>query len=90
MFLDPSQFEFVSALEAQWRLIRDEYLALPSKLFDPWVQRDMHGGGWTVFGLFALGGERLPIAPGSRRSTRLPPASCRGDAHLAGGALLDL
>jgi ornithine lipid ester-linked acyl 2-hydroxylase len=61
MFIDPAQFEFVAALEAQWQAIRDEYLALPSQSFDPWVQWQMHGGGWTVFGLYALG-QPIPAA----------------------------
>ena len=61
MFLDPPQFEFVSALEAEWEVIRDEYLALSDELFDPWVQRYMHGGGWTVFGLYAAG-QQIPAA----------------------------
>jgi ornithine lipid ester-linked acyl 2-hydroxylase len=55
MFLDPRQFAFVAALESRWEAIRDEYLALPDDLFDSWVQRRMHGGGWTVFGLHAVG-----------------------------------
>jgi beta-hydroxylase len=57
VFLDRRQFEFVPALEAQWEAIRAEYLALPGDLFDPWVQSYMHGGGWTVFGLYAVGQE---------------------------------
>jgi hypothetical protein len=39
MFLDPRQFNFVAALESQWKAIRDEYLSLPVDSFDPWVQR---------------------------------------------------
>ena len=45
MFLDPKQFEFVSYLELNWRDIRDEYLALPEDVFEPWVQREMYGEG---------------------------------------------
>jgi ornithine lipid ester-linked acyl 2-hydroxylase len=57
MFLEPENFPFVADLESKWEAIRDEYLALPGDLFDPWVQRYMHGGGWSVFGLFAVGQE---------------------------------
>jgi beta-hydroxylase len=86
MFLDPSQFEFVAALEAEWRLIRDEYLALPSKLFDPWVQQEMHGGGWTVFGLYAVG-QRIPAACASCPNTaralqQVPGLSMAGFSRL--------
>jgi hypothetical protein len=55
MFLDPRDFGFVSGLESQWNAIRAEYLSLPEKMFDPWVQGQMHGGGWSVFGLYAAG-----------------------------------
>jgi ornithine lipid ester-linked acyl 2-hydroxylase len=61
VFIDPRPFEFVAALEAQWEAIRSEYLALPHDAFDPWVQRQMHGGGWTVFGLCAVG-QPIPAA----------------------------
>jgi len=54
-FLDPQEFSFVPALESHWAAIRAEYLALPSDNFDPWIQGRMHDGGWSVFGLFALG-----------------------------------
>jgi len=61
MFLDPKQFEFVSYLELNWRDIRDEYLALPEDVFEPWVQREMYGEGWSVYGLHAFG-ERIEPA----------------------------
>lgn len=47
-----------------WEIIRDEYLALPEEAFDPWVQRSMHGSGWSVYGLVAQG---RPIPGGSRQ-----------------------
>src|SRR5215813_625528 len=55
MFLDTSQFGFVNDLEAAWREIRDEYLALPEDSFEPWVQREMYGEGWSVYGIYAFG-----------------------------------
>jgi beta-hydroxylase len=87
MFIDPKQFEFATKLEAHWEAIRDEYLALPSQLFDPWVQRQMHGGGWTVFGLYALG---QPIAAAcaacpntARVLQQVPGLSMAGFSRLA-------
>ena len=59
MFLNPEEFEIVELLESNWETIRDEYLALPTESFDPWVQQSMHGSGWSVFGLFA-GGHPIP------------------------------
>ena len=55
MFLDPDQFDLTTTLEANWQQIRDEFVALSENSFDPWVQRQMHGEGWSVFGLFAAG-----------------------------------
>lgn len=61
MFLDSSAFGIAKALEANWETIRDEYLSLPTDAFDPWVQRSMHGAGWSVYGLIA-GGHLIPAA----------------------------
>ena len=61
MFLDPAQFDFVPKLRACWYDIREEYLALPEESFEPWVQREMYGYGWSVYGLLAFG-ERVEQA----------------------------
>jgi beta-hydroxylase len=61
MFLSPDQFPFCASLEEKWELIRGECLALPTDRFDPWVQGKMHGGGWSVYGLYALG-QAIPQA----------------------------
>jgi beta-hydroxylase len=87
VFLDPQQFEFVADLERRWEAIRTEYLALPGDLFDPWVQRSMHGGGWTVFGLSAVGQE-IPAAcaacPNTAKALRqVPGLSMAGFSRLA-------
>ena len=55
MFVDKNQFDFVARLEAEWRTIRSECLALPHDAFQPWVQRQMYGSGWDVYGLYAFG-----------------------------------
>jgi len=87
MFLDTRKVEFVAALEAQWEVIRAEYLALPGDLFDPWVQRRMHGGGWTVYGLFVVGQEIAAASaacPGTARALRqVPGLSMAGFSRLA-------
>lgn len=87
VFLDSRQFAFVPALESLWEAIRDEYLALPSEQFDPWVQRRMHGGGWTVFGLYAVG-QKIPAAcaacPNTARALeQVPGLSMAGFSRLA-------
>jgi aspartyl/asparaginyl beta-hydroxylase (cupin superfamily) len=55
MFIDKRQFGFVEQLEACWTTIRDECLAVSADAFEPWVQREMYGEGWSVFGLVAFG-----------------------------------
>jgi aspartyl/asparaginyl beta-hydroxylase (cupin superfamily) len=85
VFVDPARFDFVAALEAHWEAIRSEYLALPYQAFDPWVQRQMHGGGWTVFGLYAIG-QPIPAAcavcPQTARALQLVPRlSMAGFSH---------
>ena len=61
MFIDNSRFDFVPRLEAEWQAIRDECLALPQGAFEPWVQREMYGVGWSVYGLHAFS-ERIEAA----------------------------
>ena len=55
MFLDPRTFDFVADLESEWTAIRDECLALPDDAYEPWIQREMYGHGWNVYGLVAIG-----------------------------------
>jgi beta-hydroxylase len=87
VFVDPGDFDFVATLEAQWEAIRSEYVALPHDAFDPWVQRQMHGGGWSVFGLYAIG-QPIPAAcaacPQTARALRqVPRLSMAGFSRLA-------
>jgi beta-hydroxylase len=87
MFLDSRQFAFIPTLESRWEAIRAEYLALAGDQFDPWVQRGMHGGGWTVFGLYAAG-ERIPGACAAcpdtvRALEQIPGLSMAGFSRLA-------
>jgi hypothetical protein len=65
VFLDSRRFPIVASLESQWEAVRAEYLSLPEDRFDPWVQRRMHAGVWTVFGLNAVG-RQIPGACADR------------------------
>ena len=90
MYLDPAQFPFLSVLESRWEAIREEYLALGPDLFDPWVQREMHGGGWTVFGLYGLG-QPIPgacaVCPNTAQAIQaIPGLTLAGFSRLAPGA----
>jgi beta-hydroxylase len=87
VFLDSGRFPFVPALESKWEGIRAEYLALPGDLFDPWVQQSMHGGGWKVFGLYAVG-QPIPgacaVCPNTVRALeQVPGLSMAGFSRLA-------
>ncbi len=55
MFINTEPFPFVAALESRWREIRDECAVVPEDSFAPWVQREMYGQGWAVYGLIAFG-----------------------------------
>jgi aspartyl/asparaginyl beta-hydroxylase (cupin superfamily) len=90
MFLDVRTFPFIEALEARWRDIRDEALSLPADSFEPWVQRDMYGEGWSVYGLVAFG-ERIEAALARCPITAaavgvVPGLTTAGFSRLAPGA----
>jgi hypothetical protein len=53
VFLNEDQFPFVESLRRAWADIRTECLALATDSFEPWVQRQMYGEGWSVYGLVA-------------------------------------
>jgi len=87
MFLNSKDFGFIAALESQWQAIRSECLALNNDAFDPWVQGRMHGGGWTVYGLYALG-KKIPGACQACPATaealaQIPGLSMAGFSRLA-------
>lgn len=50
-FHSPDRFPFTLALEQHWRDIHREFLGIRADLVD-WVERDLYGEGWKVFGLF--------------------------------------
>jgi ornithine lipid ester-linked acyl 2-hydroxylase len=90
MFIDTSQFPWVAALEGDFALIRDECLALKPKAFQPWVQREMYGQGWSVYGLIAFG-QRIDAALAQCPATadllgQIPGLTTAGFSRLAGGA----
>jgi beta-hydroxylase len=55
MFYNPTDFEFVSELEANWQTIKQELLALPTGKFIPWKETSLYDTGWDVFGLYGFG-----------------------------------
>lgn len=53
MFLDPNEFEFISMLETNWQVIKQELDQLQQQHFIPWSEQFLYGQGWDVFGLYA-------------------------------------
>jgi aspartyl/asparaginyl beta-hydroxylase (cupin superfamily) len=90
MFIDPHQFDFVARLESGWREIRAECEALPEDSFDPWVQREMYGEGWSVYGLIAFGkpiDAALALCPRTAAAiAAIPNLTTAGFSRLAPGA----
>ena len=90
MFIDMPAFDFVERLEKAWREVRADCLALPPGSFEPWVQREMYGDGWDVYGLIAFG-ERIEPALSSCPRTALllaevPGLTTAGFSRMAPGS----
>jgi len=90
MFLNPSDYDFCRTLEAHWQGIRAECSALPETSFDPWVQRRMHGKGWSIYALHALGSsieEAYSLCPETAQAlAQIPGLTLAGFSRLAPGA----
>jgi aspartyl/asparaginyl beta-hydroxylase (cupin superfamily) len=91
MFIDArtGDFQFIRELEESWRVVRDECAALPANGFEPWVQREMYGDGWSVYGLIAFG-QRIDAAlAGCPRTAalleRVPRLTTAGFSRLQPG-----
>lgn len=89
MFVDTDELDFVPALESAWRDIRDECLALSANTFEPWVQREMYGEGWSVYGLIAFGrriDDALRTCPRTAAAiAEIPGVTTVGFSRLAPG-----
>jgi ornithine lipid ester-linked acyl 2-hydroxylase len=93
MFLDPQSFPFVSTLKSHWRDIREECLALPDDSYESWVQREMYGEGWTVYGLIAFGKRIEPALAKCPKTAialaAIPGLTTAGFSRLAPGAHIE-
>ena len=92
MFQPDADFPCMRLLEANWQEIQAECLALPGQSFAPWVQREMYGTGWDVFGLIAWG-HRIPTALRACPRTaavlsQIPEVQTAGFSRLAAGAAI--
>ncbi|MGW2625680.1 aspartyl/asparaginyl beta-hydroxylase domain-containing protein [Micromonospora taraxaci] len=89
MFVNQQQFPFLAELRARWDAIRDECLALPLETYQPWVQREMYGQGWSVYGLVAFGDrieEALEACPNTASAlAKVPHLTTAGFSRMAPG-----
>ncbi len=91
MFYDPARFPFVEMLERNWRVIRDEMVALREGDFMAWPERSIYGEtGWQTFGLYAFGQKQprgCALCPETARLMRqIPRMTMAGFSRLAPGA----
>jgi aspartyl/asparaginyl beta-hydroxylase (cupin superfamily) len=89
MFLNSTNFGFISILESNWLLIKKELLQLNKNQFISWQEKFLGGKGWDVFGLYAFG---MPIHNNCKlcpETTRLiemiPGVTVAGFSSLAPG-----
>lgn len=89
MFIDQRQFPFLAGLRAEWPAIRDECRALAADSYQPWVQRQMYGEGWSVYGLVAFGErieEALRACPRTAAALgKIPNLTTAGFSRMAPG-----
>ena len=90
MFVDDAQFPFLEDLRCAWRDICAECLALNDDSFEPWVQREMYGTGWSVYGLIAFGAridEALATCPRTAEALqRVAGLTTAGFSRMVPGA----
>ncbi len=54
MYKNASDFEFTSALEANWQVIKQELEQISHRDFIAWPEKHLYGKGWDIFGLYAF------------------------------------
>jgi len=89
VFYNPTNFEFVSALESNWQTIRDELTHLHQQDFIAWPEKYLYGQGWDTFGLFAFGiriGKNCELCPQTTKLLEQAPGlASAGFSSLAPG-----
>jgi ornithine lipid ester-linked acyl 2-hydroxylase len=93
MYYNSADFEFTSALEANWQVIRQEIERINSRDFVEWPERHLYGKGWDVFGLYAFGlklGKNCELCPESTKLVESIPglvtagfSSLKPGTHIA-------
>lgn len=92
MYCDPSQFEFVAHLEANWQVMKQELATLPEQEFLTYPERYLldKRTGWDTFGLYFLGVRmdlNCDLCPESAKLVEtIPGMLTAGFSRLAPGA----
>ncbi|NQZ13160.1 MAG: aspartyl/asparaginyl beta-hydroxylase domain-containing protein, partial [Algicola sp.] len=92
-FKTKQHFPFLQALEDNWQVIFDEYLAVKNQLVD-WPEKDLYNAGWEAFGIFDWpSGDELPSAalcPKTKELIKqlLPNHGATGFSRLGPGTLM--
>jgi beta-hydroxylase len=88
-FLDPQAFPFSTHLERHWQEIHRELVGVRAEMTD-WLERELYGEGWKVYGLFDFpNGRPIPA-----NIARCPVTAALVAAHIpthgaAGFSLLE-
>ncbi|MFF5076420.1 aspartyl/asparaginyl beta-hydroxylase domain-containing protein [Actinoplanes sp. NPDC000266] len=89
MFVDDDRFPFLADLRRSSGEIRAECAALREESFEPWVQREMYGTGWSVYGLVAFGTrieQALAACPHTAAAlSRIPGLTTAGFSRMVPG-----
>ncbi|MBC8120837.1 MAG: aspartyl/asparaginyl beta-hydroxylase domain-containing protein [Gemmatimonadaceae bacterium] len=89
MFYDARQFAFVSTLESNWSVIRQEVERIDDGDFLAWPEKYLYGKGWDIFGLYGMGiklGHNCQLCPKTAALLEsLPELSTAGFSSLKPG-----
>ena len=89
MFFESTEFEFVSRLESNWLLIRQELEQLQQDQFIAWPEKLLYEKDWKVFGLYAFGKklkDNCRLCPETTRLVEMIPGmTTAGFSSLAPG-----
>jgi aspartyl/asparaginyl beta-hydroxylase (cupin superfamily) len=69
VFKDSADFPRLKILEENWKIIKEEYLAISDKTIK-WPETALYNKGWDAFGLF-FKGDRLPSSALCPMTTKL-------------------
>lgn len=89
MFFESSTFPFISILETNWLLIKQEFEQVQQEKLIDWPEKNLYNKGWKVFGLYAFGNklaENCQLCPQTTQLIEsIPGITTAGFSCLASG-----